>query len=208
MAFSGLTDLQNSLIDAARHHQIGCEPVSEVLFCLSGDGRSIIDAEVGAKDKVNLTCKMKEYMGDNQVSLIHNHPSEGSISSSDWRLCINNKNICEIIAVNSHKSYFRGKILKYDRFQEIIDCFKCVMQNIQFSIKADYSCCDCNGVPPNICCDQYDYFAVHFINEYLSKINIIGYYACFGSFDQDLLKRTPMVNFKETAENELSKHFL
>jgi hypothetical protein len=121
MAFPVFTQLECMLLEAARQHQIGSNPKTEILFCVTADGQSVIDASVGNDRGVPLTQKMTNALRANcKCRLIHNHPSESSFSGYDWDLCIKNTSIAEIVVINTSGSVFRGSVQDHVRLSAII----------------------------------------------------------------------------------------
>ena len=112
MTFPPFTTTEDEQIDAVRAHQLATKPATEMLVCMSECGTRIIDTDVGTANTVHLTPTMLKHLSDaGQCKLIHNHPSEGSLSTTDWRLCIVNPGIIEIIAVSSQRSTYRAAVL-------------------------------------------------------------------------------------------------
>lgn len=112
MTFPPFTTTEDQQIDVVRAHQLATKPATEMLVCMSECGTRIIDTDVGTAHTAHLTPTMLKHLSDGgQCKLIHNHPSEGSLSTADWRLCIAHLGIIEIIAVSSQRSTYRAAVL-------------------------------------------------------------------------------------------------
>lgn len=83
-----------------------------MLICLDAGGQFVIDVSVGGTAAAPLTAAMLAACGKGGACrLVHNHPSEASLSEQDWRLLHGQPGRIEISAVNSNGSVFRGAVL-------------------------------------------------------------------------------------------------
>jgi hypothetical protein len=203
MTFSSFTDFERLLLDVAMNHQISSNPnETEVLFCVDQDGKYLIDCTVGEKTHTQLTEKMKGALKSKvSCKLLHNHPKQGSISKDDWRICIENDSIVEIIAINTNGSVFRGAVKDRSRLEEIIQNFDNILYNVEISV--------CNN------CTNFDlrvsllWTVGDIVNNRLSELEIIKYCVNYGKSDLDLIndmEASKMIGVgKKNAESFIKK---
>lgn len=92
----------------------------ELLHCLDGAGTRVLDTSSGHK-AAPLTDAMRAAIAEGErVRLWHNHPSQDSLSHSDW-LCAGTSAELEVLALNQHGSIFVGRIPDWDdRLHELL----------------------------------------------------------------------------------------
>lgn len=106
---SCLKDYQNNFIDLT-----GSELCPEIHVLIDDNGNIINENQVSPNGG-HLTITMQLFAKENLCCLIHNHPSNKSLSQSDWTVLSNFPKMT-MIAVNSRGSIFRGKVIKPDCF--------------------------------------------------------------------------------------------
>jgi hypothetical protein len=85
----------------------------ENLRCIDADGRRLYDMSVGYKCGP-LTDKMKRAIAAKRgVRQWHNHPSQDSLSDSDW-ICAASQTELEILALNERGSIYVGRLIGWD----------------------------------------------------------------------------------------------
>lgn len=128
MAFSPFTSLELASINEVLVHQHGFAPppgvqpttgqASELHIALDGNGateisRQVQPAQGGEMDEA-MEAAANSALG---CRIIHNHPSQGSLSASDWNVLANHTGM-EMVAVNSRGTTFRGKVLAAEAFPD------------------------------------------------------------------------------------------
>lgn len=84
---------------------------SELHIALDGTGTAEIARQVQPAHGGHMTAVMQNAANSaGGCRIIHNHPSEQSLSSHDWNVLTNHPSI-ELTAVNSLGTTFRGKVL-------------------------------------------------------------------------------------------------
>ncbi|WP_368937550.1 hypothetical protein [Proteus terrae] len=68
------------------------------------------DCSINPEDGGNLTQKTINGLKKKNLHLIHNHPSNGSLSTSDWKALFHNPNL-KMTAVNQYGSFFTGSLI-------------------------------------------------------------------------------------------------
>lgn len=101
---SRLKAYQNEFIDSN-----GSELCPEIHVLVDNNGNIINENQVSPNGG-HLTITMQSFAKENLCCLIHNHPSNKSLSQSDWTVLSNFPNMT-MVAVNSEGSTFRGKVI-------------------------------------------------------------------------------------------------
>lgn len=81
------------------------------IHILLGENNEYIDCSINNETGGNLTNKMLTYIKNNNSHLIHNHPSNGSLSTSDWKTLAAHLTL-KMTAVNDFGSYFTGSVTR------------------------------------------------------------------------------------------------
>ncbi|TBA24718.1 hypothetical protein [Rhizobium ruizarguesonis] len=123
MAFIPLTALEEATLD-----HIGTLTDCEIHVYVTEDGDSMLDVTVNPAAGGHLSPKIASLLDSGQkVRLLHNHPSGGSLSDTDWPALARYFGMLEIVAVTPNGSIFRGKV-EYD-FQAV--ALKKLLVNIE-----------------------------------------------------------------------------
>lgn len=114
--FRDFTDEEAEQIKLVQAHQetliATAQPLTELLVCMARNGVTVVGQSIGSNAQAGLSDPMlQEIRANGGCMLIHNHPSEGSLSYDDWNLVAGNPGIDEIVAINSSGSIFRGRAL-------------------------------------------------------------------------------------------------
>jgi hypothetical protein len=207
MTLPSFTGFERLLLNVAKDHQIGSNSnATEVLFCVDEGGTYLIDCTVGEKTHTEITEKMKVALSANtQCKLIHNHPKQGSISKYDWNICLQNKSIVEIVAINTNGSIFRGSINNYDRLDEIINNLDCIRDDVELAV------CTNNYNLPSALPSALTWTAGDIVNSRLLELGIIKYEVEYGQSDLALISddvASIMIHEgKKTAASLIKKNF-
>jgi hypothetical protein len=186
LIFESPTELEHTLLHAARLHQLGSSPVTEILFCVTSDGRRVIDAAVGEPEKVELTSRMITVLNERQkAKLLHNHPSGASLSLDDWKLCLAHPSIVEIVAINFNASVFRGAVRCGTRLQQTLPVLKGAQAQVEQEICKAISSPDIEH--PHLPL-KLEWVASDIINLRLCEINAICYQVTYGADDEELIR--------------------
>ncbi|MHC0613785.1 hypothetical protein [Komagataeibacter oboediens] len=175
--------------------------VYELLICLNSAKTLEIDRTYGTSSGAELTKMMLNFSVNHHrgAVLVHNHPSQGSLSDSDWKILFSYHGVKEIVAVNSSGSVFSGKITTSTTVgstpTELInpqDNSATVKQNIDYKIAG-------NSLP-NVdmqMCKDVKHLISHLVNEHYDTKGIISYSATLSNADNAILndvKFAPILN--------------
>ena len=108
---SCLNTYQNEFIDSK-----GSELCPEIHVLVDNNGNIINENQVSTNGG-HLTITMQLFAKENLCCLIHNHPSNKSLSQSDWTVLSNFPNMT-MVAVDSKGSTFRGKVISPQCFSD------------------------------------------------------------------------------------------
>lgn len=146
MSFNPFTDAELKAIKEVQQHQHSFSPTapqSELQIALDGHGSKEIDRQITPSGGGNLTATMIQAASSpTGCRIIHNHPSQGSLSSSDWNAlaCYHGM---EMTAVNSQGTTFRGKVIKPSAFinwyQDIQSAYDSISMEFHKQIGVWYS---------------------------------------------------------------------
>jgi hypothetical protein len=128
MPFAPFTAAEHTAIDEVLRHQRSFLPVppiapttgerSELHIALDGHGLAEISRQLrppqGGEMTEEMVAAAQSAIG---CRIVHNHPTQGSLSASDWNVLANHPGM-EMVAVNSRGTTFRGKTLKPDAFAD------------------------------------------------------------------------------------------
>ena len=190
-----LTDLERAVT------QVQVRPrETELLICLNHDGTLEVDRVEGAKDRAELTDKMKSEMNCEGVRLWHNHPSRGSLSSADWRLLAANVGILSIAAVNDSGTVFRGSVQDRNRldptvFDDAAGMAEVVLTRPLF---------DDDGVTDM---SHLGFLASHLANQQANDVGMVSYAAQLSDCDQRLWESAQDKNRTGPAAQAVKEHF-
>lgn len=193
----------------------GLPSASEMLICLSGDGHTVIDAAVGAVDKVTLTPKMLAAAASSEgCRFVHNHPSGGSISAADWRLALGQLGILEILAVNRRGSIFQAAVSRASTIdlQQVVaasdlsadvddDLFRSAWATYDVAVKTDP-----NVQSPQPLQDAIRWMWSHFVNERLHAKGHAEYHAILSGPDQTDLHDSRLVRIIADGKALIASH--
>lgn len=79
------------------------------IHILLGENNECIGCSINNKKGGELTEIMRRHIEKNNFHLIHNHPSNGSLSTSDWKTLAAHLRL-QMTAVNDFGSYFTGSV--------------------------------------------------------------------------------------------------
>ncbi|WP_413496414.1 hypothetical protein [Morganella psychrotolerans] len=134
------------------------------IHILLGKNNEYIDCSINRKQGGELTEKMLKYIDKYNSHLIHNHPSNGSLSTSDWNVLVNHLTL-QMTAVNDFGSYFTGSVTQKMNHSTQRD-FTSTLQTLQEIIKEstlESGVFACSNLKNGIYCD---------INAYINNMNI------------------------------------
>jgi len=63
--------------------------------------------------------------------LVHNHPSQGSLSQADWSLALAEPGIAEIVAVNSGGTTFRGEVIDWPGLHAVVSGLNAIRDRLE-----------------------------------------------------------------------------
>lgn len=111
------------------------------IHILLGKNNEYIDCSINNKEGGELTEKMRHYIEKNNSHLIHNHPSNGSLSTSDWKTLSAHLRL-QMTAVNDFGSYFTGSVTRAlnDNDHKIFICKLNHLGEIKNKLTSEY--CD------------------------------------------------------------------
>ena len=91
----------------------------EMMVALSSDGTKRLDTSTGRKE-AEITDGMRDaILCQEGVRLWHNHPSQGSLSHSDWWAACTSPDL-EVLALTTRGSIFVGRVVEYrDEFEAL-----------------------------------------------------------------------------------------
>lgn len=115
-----LKEFQNDFITKNRHKY-------EIHIILD-QNNNYFDCSINPEDGGNLTRKTINELKKKNLHLIHNHPSNGSLSTSDWNVLFHNPNL-KMTAVNQYGSFFTGEVKKTSNTIEKDE--QCLLSNIK-----------------------------------------------------------------------------
>lgn len=103
----------------------------ENLRCIDADGTRMYDMTVGYKCGP-LTDKMKSAIAAKRgVRQWHNHPSQDSLSDSDW-ICAASETELEILALNERGSIYVGRLIGWDeRLNHVFRGLRTLGENLE-----------------------------------------------------------------------------
>lgn len=115
------TQAERTAIDEVHRHQLlfsapspSSSPIpqpTELHIALDGAGTNEIARQIHPARGGNMTATMQAAANSaGGCRIIHNHPSEHSLSSADWNVLAHHS-LMEMTAVNSFGTTFRGKVL-------------------------------------------------------------------------------------------------
>ena len=115
------TQAERTAIDEVHRHQLlfsapspSSSPIpqpTELHIALDGAGTNEIARQIHPARGGNMTATMQAAANSaGGCRMIHNHPSEHSLSSADWNVLAHHS-LMEMTAVNSFGTTFRGKVL-------------------------------------------------------------------------------------------------
>lgn len=98
------------------------------------------DCSINPEDGGDLTPKTIDELKKKNLHLIHNHPSNGSLSTSDWNVLFHNPNL-KMTAVNQYGSSFTGSLTNKKNNTKIDTLYQKLknLREIQSSLTQDYS---------------------------------------------------------------------
>ncbi|WP_427145177.1 hypothetical protein [Rhizobium pisi] len=106
MAFNPLTPLETATLDHIRTFT-----TDELHVYVSEDGLTVLDVTINPALGGPLSLKIGTMLAAGQkVRLLHNHPSEDSLSSSDWETLAHHHGLLEMVVVTPNGSIYRGKV--------------------------------------------------------------------------------------------------
>ncbi|MGW9822296.1 hypothetical protein ACUXK4_004891 [Methylorubrum extorquens] len=106
---ASLTDFENEIVDEIVLFDAQNSSAREILCCLTPDGASEIARAVGSINRVELPLSLEDVLSAGEgVRLFHNHPSQGSLSATDWWQSIRWQGKADLIAINSKRTIFSG----------------------------------------------------------------------------------------------------
>ena len=106
---ANMTDFEQSTLEALISDGSGNIRRTELLICIDERGTAEIDRAEGEESRVDLTEEMeRRLIAGGTVKLFHNHPSNNSISGSDWHQSIRWDGRAEIVVLNRYGSVFCG----------------------------------------------------------------------------------------------------
>ncbi|MBE0090489.1 hypothetical protein FOT81_04530 [Raoultella planticola] len=138
MSFPSYTDEEMKIISCLNNYQTNFTPSSpddkcpEIHILINKDFE-IVDKNTVSYRGGNLTNKMTLFAKNNYCCLIHNHPSNCSLSQSDWNTLSNFTNMT-MVAVNSQGSTFRGKVIVANSYTCWLDSMNTIYDNITSEI--------------------------------------------------------------------------
>ncbi|MFY8210623.1 MAG: hypothetical protein ACOVOE_15110 [Caulobacter sp.] len=216
--FRDFTDEESGLIQRVQAHQKGLiargHSLTELLVCVAQDGVTIIDDTIGSNDRVELTAPMLQEIATNGgCILIHNHPSEGSLSYSDWSLAAGNPGIGEIVAVNSSGSIFRGRTIGSAKTSleskiKVGDVAPDVGQAVLNSLWDLFKAKLVEGIEmpnPGALENLMSWIWSHLVNERLKELGLVEYEATLSEVDVATLSDAELAPFIETGRGEVAK---
>ncbi|GEO00566.1 hypothetical protein NSE01_23980 [Novosphingobium sediminis] len=121
MSFVPFTTTERDSIEEVLAHQRafknGSGAVnSELHIALDGVGQTEVSRQIqppaGGEMDAPMVAAANSIAG---CRIIHNHPSEGSLSASDWNVLAHHSGM-EMVAVNTQGTTFRGKVIEPDAF--------------------------------------------------------------------------------------------
>ncbi|MEJ5117179.1 hypothetical protein WH158_07075 [Gluconobacter cerinus] len=182
--------------------------VYELLICLDSAKTLEIDRTCGTPSGAELTSKMLSFgvKHNRGAVLVHNHPSQGSLSDSDWKILFNFPGVKEIVAVNSSGSVFSGKVTTSTTAGSIPtqlinqqDNSATVKQEIDYKIAG-------NSLP-NVNMKMFDdvkYLISHLVNEHYDTKGIISYSATLSNADNASLNDPKFIPILAAIQAEIT----
>lgn len=132
---SCLNDYQNKFTSSEEN-----ENCPEIHILMDSDGK-IIDKNQVSSIGGYLTSNMELFAKEHLCCLIHNHPSNNSLSQSDWNVLSNFPKMT-MVAVNSQGSTFRGKVILSECFSDWGNEINNIYYKIDIAI-SNYLTCLC-----------------------------------------------------------------
>lgn len=106
MTFNPLTPLEEATLDHIRTFL-----AEELHVYVTEDGHTVLDVTINPASGGPLSTKIGGMLAAGQkVRLLHNHPSEDSLSSSDWETLAHHHGMLETVVVTPNGSVYRGKV--------------------------------------------------------------------------------------------------
>jgi hypothetical protein len=191
----------------------------ELSITIDRGGTTQIDRQIFGPHGGNISSKIQAAINTPTVGcrIIHNHPAQGSLSASDWRLmATQNPGLDEMITVNSRGSLFRGKVVssQISKFLSAIpqlrEPSKELEQYVSAFLMAQYQNqlqTDPNAQSPLGLIDYISWMFSHIINERFAQIGWIEYRACLAADDQSDLQHPNFQKFVSDAKTEATRLF-
>lgn len=128
MSLSAYTAVERQAIQTVLNHQLTFLPIplsgspsgaaTEMHIAIDSTGTAVIDQVIHPATGGHMTEKMQAAaVTEAGCRIIHNHPSQHSLSHSDWNVLAAHPSV-EMTAVNSHGTTFRGKVLDPGAFAD------------------------------------------------------------------------------------------
>lgn len=150
MPFANFTPAEQIAINDVLAHQqqystfspIMPSGATELHIALDSTGTNVISRQIHPAQGGHLTPAMVAAASSAGCRLVHNHPSQGSLSSHDWN-SLASYPAMEMTAVNSQRTTFRGKVLMASAFSnwavEIQNAYDSVENQFQAEISKWFS---------------------------------------------------------------------
>lgn len=139
MSFPPYTNREREIISCLKTYQnefidpTGSELCPEIHVLIDNHGNIINENQVSPNGG-HLTITMQLFAKENLCCLIHNHPSNKSLSQSDWNVLSHFPKLT-MVAVNSKGSTFRGKVI----FPQCFSDWHEEINDIYYKIERDIS---------------------------------------------------------------------
>lgn len=183
-------------------------PVYELLICLDSAKALEIDRTYGTSSGAELTKKMLDFGVNHSrgAVLIHNHPLQGSLSDSDWKILFSHHGVKEIVAVNSSGSVFSGKATTSTTVgstpTQLInpqDNSAAVKQEINYKIAEN----SLPGVDMQMF-EDVKHLISHLVNERYDTKGIISYSAILSNADNAILRDGTLAPILNAIQTEIT----
>lgn len=230
MPFHTLTPLENlavAYVHAAQRSFAPCGPVSataangahELSIAVDQTGASHIDRQIFGPHGGHISPAVMTAIGTPTVGcrIIHNHPAQGSLSASDWRLmAAQHPGLDEMIAVNSRGSQFRGKVVSkhLSVFMAAIPTPSEPSMIVEGNTSAPYYSCYSNqlGANPNLVSpkglfDHIGWMFSHIVNLRFAHLGWVEYRADLAPDDLSDFNDTTFQPIVRSATNEATAMF-
>ncbi|MFW2851146.1 hypothetical protein ACM61V_04380 [Sphingomonas sp. TX0543] len=166
----------------------------ELLHCIDGAGTALIGSSTGYRS-APVTDEMNDAATGGPVRYWHNHPSQDSISQSDWILAATRSTI-EIFAVNEVGSSFAGRILSWrDGMSDVIANFADISETVE------RGAADAMKVARIDFADivAFSHRTVHVVNLAMARAGLVEYSYRFMREDAALMARAEAGGFVATG---------